>query len=183
MLCCFGEIGVFIVGIVLLVRGTINLTPSRVVRGAPARVIGVLLMLPLVLGQGSEAVYGFAIGAQRGFERAKQGKQFGPEDAAELKKNVVGPAIAINVVGTMLPLLVALGIAVAKAEPRDDRRRRHRRPDDEDEDEFDRPRRRRRRYDDEEEDEEEDDVPRKRRRRYDDEDDRDRGDEHIKSRD
>ena len=70
MLCCFGEIGVFIVGIVLLVRGTINLTPSRVVRGAPARVIGVLLMLPLVLGQGSEAVYGFAIGAQTVLEIA-----------------------------------------------------------------------------------------------------------------
>ncbi len=177
-MCCIAEIIAFIFGIVITVRGTVKLSSSRVVEGPWARVIGVLLMLPVTLGQGGEFLYGAAIGAQRGFERAKQGKQFGAADVQDLQKDIIGPALIINLAGSVIPLLLALGIGLAKAEVRTDRLRRRRRPrpeDDEyDEDDDEEFAVRRRRRDADEDEQDEDDLPqRKRRRRVDDDDDED----------
>jgi hypothetical protein len=173
-MCCIAEIAAFVFGIIAIVKGRFSLTRNRVVQGAPARVIGVLLMMPLILGQGGELVYGAAIGARRGFERAREGKQFGPADVQDLQKDVIGPALVINIVGSALPLLLAFAIAVAKAEVPERPSRRRRRPrldDDEDDEELDR---RRRRRDEDEEEDDYDDRPRRRRpRRGDDEDDED----------
>jgi hypothetical protein len=64
MLCCIAEIAMFALGIVALVKGSVKILSGREVRGGPARVIGALLLLPLVLGQGGEVVYGVIIAAQ-----------------------------------------------------------------------------------------------------------------------
>lgn len=169
--CCIAEIACFVLGIVALVKGEIQLSANRVVRAGPARIVGVLL-LPLIIGQGGAFVYGFAVGANKGIQMAQQGKQgFNEADKAALEKEIQTPALVIALAGSLLPLLLALVIALATAGPR--RPVRHDYDDDDDED--DRPHRRRSRHDDEDE-EDEDDRPRRRRR----DDDDDRADEHIK---
>jgi hypothetical protein len=156
MLCCLAEIGSFIFGIIALVRGQFSLTRSRVVQKVPARIIGVLLLLPLLAGQG----IGFIMGAAKGVEFAAKGKEFTMQDAMNLQ----GPLLVVNVLATAVPLLAAFIIAVVTAKPPKPKRRRSGDEEEYDEDYDDRPRRRRR-PDDEEED---DDGASKRRRRDDD---------------
>jgi HEAT repeat protein len=122
MMCGIGiaEIAVFIIGIVLLVRGRFNLTPNRVVRSGPARFIGVLLLLPLLVGEGGPLLYAAAVGAAKGMELAKQRKQFRQADADELAQEIQTPLRVIHAAGSLGPLLLALVIALATAAPRRD---------------------------------------------------------------
>ena len=63
-MCCIAEIAMVIMGIVTLVKGSFMVSRTRVVRGAPAYVIGAILVavLPTAL------VVGFLVG-QRHFIR------------------------------------------------------------------------------------------------------------------
>ncbi len=206
MLCWIAEIIIVVFGIVILVKGEVKLSPNRVVPRVPSRIIGGLLVLAIILGQGGAIIYGAVVGAKKGVELAKQGKQFKPEDVEALQAELVMPAIIINVVGHALPIVVALVIAMVTAVPArrkkprrdldddddDDRPRRRKGRDDEEEDD-DRPRRRRNREDDEADeedrprrrrvvdDEDDDEAPPRRRPRDDDEEDDDR-EERIKKR-
>jgi hypothetical protein len=67
MACYCGVVGLisFIFGLIALIRGEFSLTRSRVVRSGPARIIGALLLLPLLLG----TVGAFALGAVYGCMR------------------------------------------------------------------------------------------------------------------
>ena len=47
-MCC--DVILLILGIIVLIKGQVMLTRTKEVRGTPARVIGVLLILPLPLG-------------------------------------------------------------------------------------------------------------------------------------
>jgi hypothetical protein len=66
------EIGMLIMGILALVRGKISLTRNRVVTGTPARVIGVVLVLPLPLALVSGFVLGIVLVALSGGAPPKQ---------------------------------------------------------------------------------------------------------------
>jgi len=116
MLCCLAEIGCFIFGITTLVKGKFTLTANKVVSGAPARVIGGLLLLPLLIGQGGGALYGLLWGIQQG----AKGVQV---DMARAARELETTAIIINVVGTAVPLLIALIVGLVNARPAAPKRR------------------------------------------------------------
>ena len=163
MLCCIAEIGAFVFGMIALVSGKFKLSRTKVVQGAPARIIGVVLLMPIVLGQGGSIIYGFFVGARKGAAVAAQGKTLTPADVEEMKKELETPLIVFNLVVGGISLVAALGIALATAQA-PARPRRRDEDYDEDDDEDRRPRRSR--------DDEDDDIPR-RRRGIDDDDDRD----------
>jgi hypothetical protein len=157
MLCCIGEIALLIFGIVTLVKGELKVGGGRVVRGVPARLCGLILFIPLLLGEGFEVVYGFRLGLEKGM----QGQQMGPEDIKEMTPTF----LIVHAIAVAVPLLLIVVIALTQAQSEttfrdrfedDDRPRRRRRRDD-DEDDDDRPRSRR-------DEEEEEDRPRRRRR-------------------
>src|SRR5262245_26629831 len=116
MLCCIAEIAMFVFGILALARGRFTLTSSRVVQGGPARAIGILLLLPLTLGQGG----GFVLGALKGFEKGTKRQQFGPEDIRALET----PLLILNAGTTGVVLLVVVVIALINAQPAPPKRRR-----------------------------------------------------------
>ena len=128
MLCCIADIVAFVFGIVALIKGEFSLSGNKVVRSGPARIIGVLLLLPLILGMGGEMVYG----AIKGFELAQQGKQM---DMAAFQRENQIPALVIHGIGAGLPFLAALIVALVSAGPKEEKRRREW-------DDDDRPRRR-----------------------------------------
>jgi hypothetical protein len=65
-MCLVLQIVMFVFGIVTLIRGQIKVAPSMVVRGPMARLIGLVLLIPLPLA--------FAIGLVIGVGLAAQGK-------------------------------------------------------------------------------------------------------------
>jgi hypothetical protein len=162
VLCCGAEIGMLIFGIITLVKGNFALSGSRVVQGVPARVIGVLLLVPLIAGQGGEAIMGMMWGIDKGL----QGQPVNIQDAM---KDLQSKALIINAIATGVPLLAVLVIALSTAGPPTKRRRARTDLDDADDDEQndDRPRRRSPRADDDDDD----DRPRRRRARPDESDD------------
>lgn len=95
--CCIAEIAMFIFGIMTLAKGSFTLSRNRVVRGAPAYVIGAILtaVLPVVLG------IGFAIGF---FIAAKGGN---PQDMK------IGPLAAVDPIVVLLALVAVLAIGLA----------------------------------------------------------------------
>jgi hypothetical protein len=131
-------IGMLVFGIIALVRGQFSLTRTKVVTGVPARIIGLILLLPLPL----MLVGGLLIG----IVYAAQGKQPTADDLRG-----VGIVLELGVILTCF--LVAVIIAGATAQP--PKRRRPR--DDEDEEDRDEEPRPRRYAEDEE------DQPRRRR--------------------
>jgi hypothetical protein len=162
VLCCGAEIGLFICGIIALVKGTIPLSTNRVVQGVPARIIGSILLAPLIVGQGGELIMGFMWGIEKGM----RGQQVNPFDAA---RELQSKAAILNAIAIGVPLLAVLVIALSTAkEPRSHRRFRRDWDDEDRDDYYDRPRRRRRH--DDEDDDYDDDRPRSRRARDDDED-------------
>jgi hypothetical protein len=116
MLCCLAEVGCFVFGIVTLVKGKFTLTANKVVSGAPARVIGGLLLLPLLIGQGGGAIYGLIWGIRQGAKGAQV-------DFAQAARELETPALIINIVGTAVPLLLALIIGLVNAKPAAPKRR------------------------------------------------------------
>jgi hypothetical protein len=152
------EIGLFIFGILALVRGRMTLTKSKVVEGVPARLIGMLALTPLPVA--------FLIGVAYAIIAAPAD----PEKFAEDNKWTLMGIEAAIVIGVAIMVFV-IGMLVA-VDPKEARRRKRRYEDEDDEaeDDYDRPRRRRSR-DEEEDDENESGRPRRRRRRDDDEDD------------
>jgi hypothetical protein len=146
----------FVFGIIALVKGSFNLTRSRVVQKVPARVIGAILLLPFP----AFVLIPIVVGIVKGAEVAAKGKEFTFQDAM----NVQGPILIANAVIVAVCLLAALGIAIATARPAKPKKRRERDEEDRDEDYEDRPRPRDR-------DDEDDDQPRRRRRDDDDDDD------------
>jgi hypothetical protein len=130
-MCCIAEIAMLIFGILALVTGKFSLSRTRVVAGTPARIIGVILLMPLVIGQGG----GLALGMFKGMQIAARG---GPVDAQALKKELTQeletPILILNVVVTALSVVAVAVIAVVTAKPVQPKRRR--REEDEFEDEY-----------------------------------------------
>jgi hypothetical protein len=160
------EIAMLIAGIVALVKGEFNLTRNKVVRGAVARVIGVLLLAPLPIA--------FAIVFAVAARHTVQGRD--PNDTG---LRLTYALIEIGVIA----LFGVTAIVVAAFNAEAPKRKKRKRRDEEDEEEYEEPPRRRRpRYEDEEddrpqprrrpreEDEEEELPPRRRPRAADDED-------------
>jgi hypothetical protein len=73
-------------------------------------VIGVLLLLPLLIGQGGGFLYGLVWGVQ-------QGVQGGQVDVAQATRALETPLLIINAVGTAVPLLLVVIIALTNAKP------------------------------------------------------------------
>jgi hypothetical protein len=94
------DIIMLIFGIIALVRGKFLLTRAKEVRGVPARIIGIVLMIPLPLS----FVAGLALGAMM----ASQGKSV---DDLRLAGSILGVTI------TGLCFVSAIAIAVATARP------------------------------------------------------------------
>jgi hypothetical protein len=90
---------VFIFGMVALVKGQFYLTRNRVVGRAAARVIGLLLMLPLPM----HYLARFLLGGLEGKPGAR-----GEEETVE--------SILVSIAAFWIPIFLALGIAVMKAE-------------------------------------------------------------------
>ena len=158
MLCCGAEIGIFIFGIITLVKGNFTLSRSRVIQGAPARVVGALLLVPLIVGQGGELIMGMMWGIEKGMK----GEALNFQDAVkEATKDIQTKALILNAFAVSVPLLVVMVIALSTARPPTKRRRSREDLDDADDEEQDddRPRRRSTRADDDDYD----DRPRRRR--------------------
>jgi hypothetical protein len=109
------SIAMLIFGIIALVRGQFTLTRTKVVSGVPARVIGVILLLPLPLMLAGGLLIGVVLGMQ--------GKQPRPED-------IQGPAVLLEVGIILGCMLIAVIIGAVTARPP----KRRRLPDDLDED-------------------------------------------------
>ncbi|WP_178132531.1 hypothetical protein [Limnoglobus roseus] len=154
------EIGLFIMGIMALIRGTMKFSATRVVEGTPARLLGVLAMLPLPLV--------FTIGFIIGFMEGAKNPNAGVQDFVEKHGKMLAIVEASVTLG-IAALVCIIGYSIGGV-PESERRRRRRREDDFDDDEDDRPARRRRR----DEDDEYDDRPRRRRDEDDEYDDRPR---------
>jgi uncharacterized membrane protein len=69
---CFVEIAMLILGIVILVKGGVKWMGDRVVTGPMARVIGVLLMLPVPIAFGVDLV----LESGKLVQMAQEGNQF-----------------------------------------------------------------------------------------------------------
>jgi hypothetical protein len=91
----------FVLGIVLLVVGKISIAPNYAVRGVMARVIGVVLMMPLAFGVGF--VLGFVL-TLRGHTQA------------QIRNEILGPLSVIEAALTVgcAVLAVLLGIVAPK---------------------------------------------------------------------
>jgi hypothetical protein len=85
MACLIMEILMIVYGIRMIVKGTFTIMRSPVVYGWPARVVGVLMTLPLPIN--------FAIGLIWGVVIAVQGKEVDFQTAREIA--VVEPIVAI----------------------------------------------------------------------------------------
>jgi drug/metabolite transporter (DMT)-like permease len=91
-----------IFGLIAIVRGQFVLTRAKVVRGVPARIIGVILLLPVPLWLGGALLLGAFY--------ALQGKQPRPED-------LEGPATLLTVGSCVGCMVIAVIIGLATAQP------------------------------------------------------------------
>jgi hypothetical protein len=142
------ELLLFIFGLVLVSCGKLPVSSRRAVEGVPARMLGVLAMLPLVLMFGIGVVYGFILARRGGDPKAVQDKM---------------AVIAVfELVFSLIVVALIVGIAVMAAKDPEAARRRKRK--------------KRRREEDEEYDDEYEDVRRRKRsRQYDEDEDEPRG--------
>jgi len=106
MLCCLAEIGMLVFGIVVLATGKIKVSSDRVVLGAPARVIGAILLLPFVLGTGGEFLMGVYIGIQQATSRQ-------PLSPAEIQQKMQTPALILHLAVFVVTFIAAFVIAFA----------------------------------------------------------------------
>jgi hypothetical protein len=152
---CVIEIGLFIFGIIMLITGKMKLSAGRVVEGTPARLLGLLALLPLPLCVVVGLIYGVTVAMQN--PNAPNDFAFGSRQTI-----IITVIEAVITLGTLAAVL-GIGYAVGKA-PVDKRQRLVDEWDDEEDD--DRPRRRKAVT----VDAVEDDAPRRRVSREDDED-------------
>ena len=146
-------IGMIIMGLLALIRGRIQLSKAKVVRGIPARLLGALALTPFPVATLIAILYMFATGDVKD-----------PDDVERWTQQNQGSVVAIaagTVLGTAL-LIVILGFILAKPMTEEDRRPKKQREYDDEvasprqreyDDEDDRPRRSR--------DDEYDDRPRR----------------------
>ena len=99
-MCC--DVILLILGIIVLIKGQVMLTRTKEVRGTPARVIGVLLILPLPLG--------FLAGLLLGAFYVAQGKPV-------TKSEIQGVGTILGVAIIVLCVLTAIVVASAYAQP------------------------------------------------------------------
>jgi hypothetical protein len=110
------EIAMFVFGIITLATGKFTLTRGRVVQGTSARIVGVILLMPLVLGFGGGFVISFIKVAQAG----AQGQEV---DAEQLKKDLETPLLILNAVVTIGSFLLVVVISLVNARPPEPKRR------------------------------------------------------------
>lgn len=157
---CGLQIGLAIFGLIALIRGKMTISKTKVVVGAPARLIGLLALVPIPLTLGVGMLIGIAKVAEGG----------NPEKIAEDNRGLL-MGVEIGIVIVTAILVFGLGAALGVSPSEVERRERAGRYDDEEGEyeEDDRPRRRR--YRDEEGEDDRDDRPRRRRDESDDGDD------------
>ena len=100
-MCCVGEIAMLFLGVFTLVNGAFRLSAQRVVYGIPARFIGALLLLPIMVLVGSFLTASLAL--------SLQDRQPNEQDARTLLLTILAIEFAI--------LAVISGIALTTAEP------------------------------------------------------------------
>jgi hypothetical protein len=127
--CLIAEICALIGGIIAVVTGKFTLTRNKVVRGAPARIVGVLLMVPLPVAIFFSIVVLGALLVRGGFDPTN------PTNVP-IGLRLIEPAIFV------IFFTAALIIAAVHAEPPEPKRRRVREDEEDDEEEEARPRRR-----------------------------------------
>jgi hypothetical protein len=132
----FIEIGLVIFGLIGLISGKLSLGKHHVVRGAPARWLGAIAILPLPLGIGVGVLVGIVLVARGG----GIGPGFvGIDDSMKLTLGLIEAGITF----ACLIAVYAIGIPIAKRQAALEERLY---AEDDDDDEFDdRPTRRRRR--------------------------------------
>jgi hypothetical protein len=92
-----------IFGIIALVKGSFSLTGNKVVSGLPARIIGVILIMPLPISLGVGFIYGLTMAATG--QNVRQ-------------DSVQGAAIVIELSIMAVCLVAALIVAFANAKPK-----------------------------------------------------------------
>lgn len=97
------EIGLFVMGIIALVKGKLTLSKTRVVYGTPARLLAIIAFLPIPLAFAAGMVYGVVLAAQ--------GREVTP-DAVGL--TLVGIEVAILVLCVVA--MYGIGWAIARPE-------------------------------------------------------------------
>jgi hypothetical protein len=112
---CLGELAAFVYGIVVLAMGKITISSNKVVLGAPARIIGAILLLPLIIGQGA----GFIIGVVIGSQKASKGQQFSAADVEHLEI----PLLVLNGAVFVLSFIAIAFIVSAYSGPKIPERR------------------------------------------------------------
>lgn len=114
-MCCILEIGMLIYGIIGLSTGKMQFGKDKFVYGAPARLVGLIFLLPLPLA----LVGGFIYGATH----PEQFQDFGQPGRGGNNFNETQIMISVVEGGmVLLFLLIGLGIASANFEPkREDR--------------------------------------------------------------
>lgn len=97
------EIGLLIMGLIAIVTGRLPVGPGRVVRGAPARYLGVVALLPFPVA--------FGIGFGLGYILALQGVVLQKETW-----NVIGIAIEVPLLAMFVGLITTLGRKLSEEE-------------------------------------------------------------------
>jgi hypothetical protein len=110
---CVIEIGLFIFGIMMLITGKMKLSAGRVVEGTPARLLGLLALVPLPLALVVGAIYTATV--------VMQGPNPGAFDLGNRDTIIITVIEAVITLGTLAAVL-GIGYAVGKA-PVDKRQR------------------------------------------------------------
>lgn len=95
---CIVEIAMLVMGIIACVKGEVKLSRRKVVSGPAARILGVIMMLPLPVA--------FMVGMVLGFQAAARGEA-GPDMATAVIAELV-------VVGVVVVTAVVFAMATAK---------------------------------------------------------------------
>ncbi|HEX7449146.1 MAG TPA: hypothetical protein VF306_16450 [Pirellulales bacterium] len=104
-MCCFVEVGMFVFGIITLVKGRFQLSRTKVVVGAPAYAIGAILtaVLPVALMIG--VIVGLAVFAQAGAA---------PGEGINAQQRIAYGSVDAGVVLVALVAVMAIAFATAK---------------------------------------------------------------------
>jgi len=106
------EIGMLIVGIMALVKGTVTLSKTRVVEGVPARIAGVIMLLPLPLSFAG----GFMLGASRAMTKG------GQVNVQEFQTTLIIMEVAIVLSCLAIGVVIALAASKHPEEKRPERK-------------------------------------------------------------